>query len=115
MMKREGDPDHPIIDAPWEYEIVGFIFERSLFDEFESYIDLKIQREGVVRNLRFLSPQNLTIDSGFPSSEGLSILDVSSRQMQGINIWVYNYENSGGCPQFWARDVIDLDQVDNNR
>jgi hypothetical protein len=104
-----ADPDHPIIDRPWEYEIVGLCYNRSLDCSDGSFIDLTLQKGPAVRRLRFYGPQRLLIDEGFPSSSGLQILDVSRRQMEGLKVRVANFEPSGGCPTFWAQEVVDLD------
>lgn len=46
----EGDPDHPIIDAPFRWELVEFTYRRAAAWE-ESYIDLVLARDGVERRL----------------------------------------------------------------
>jgi len=111
-MTHHTDPDHQIIKAPWTYEIVGLEYRRDLNLDFEPYIDLTLEREGIIRKLRFLGPNGLEIRGGFPFSAGLSIVDISTRQMDGINVQVCNFENCDGCPEFFARDVIDLDQCE---
>ena len=109
------DPHHPIIERPWEFQIVGFSYHRDLESWADSYLDLILQRGGCRRRLRFFGPQALHIDEGFPgfpSSSGLNVLDVSKRQLEGISVRVANFEQTGGCPTFWARNVIDLDASD---
>jgi hypothetical protein len=39
---------------------------------------------------------------------GLAIADARQRQMEGIGVQVYNFENSQGPAEFYARDVIDV-------
>lgn len=111
-MSRDGDPHHPIVERPWEYEIVGLSYHRDLDSWADSFIDLTLQKGSDRRSLRFFGPQDLQIDEGFPSSSGLCILDVSNRQLDGIGVRVANFEASGGCPTFWARQVMDLDARD---
>jgi hypothetical protein len=108
----EGDPHHPLVERPWEYEIVGLAYHRDPDTWIDSYIDLVLQRGESRRHLRFLGPQDLRIDEGFPSSAGLCILDVSRRQLDGIGVRVANFEASGGCPTFWARGVVELEAGD---
>jgi hypothetical protein len=102
------DPDHPVIDRPWEYQIVGLCYSRSLDCPDGSFIDLTLQKGAAVRRLRFYGPRHLLIDEGFPSSSGLQILDVSRRPMEGLKVRVANFEAHGGGPMFWAREVVDL-------
>jgi hypothetical protein len=108
-MPRDADPDHPIIERPWEYEIVGLCYHNERDSAPEPYIDLVLQNGRDRRCLRFLGPRDLEITGGFPSSSGLCILDVSRRQLEGLRVWVANFENGGGCPTFWAREVVELD------
>src|SRR5437764_10027173 len=103
------DPDHPILDQPWTYEIIGLNYQRPA--GAEPYLDLTLQRDKAVRRLRFYSPSDIRVTRGFPSSSGLCILDVSGRQLEGIGVKVANFENSSGCPEFFARDVSDLDSA----
>jgi hypothetical protein len=113
MKTREGDPTHPIVDRPWEYDVVGFNYQLSPPDCDEPYIDLTLRKGTLVRRLRFLSPRNLKIDEGFPFfSHGMVILDVSARQLDELNVWVHDFEASPGGVTFWARTVVDLDQLE---
>jgi hypothetical protein len=57
----EGDPDHPIIDAPFRWELVAFTYRCATAWE-ESYIDLVLARDGVERRLRFFGPRDLVLD-----------------------------------------------------
>jgi hypothetical protein len=108
----DGDPDHPIIERPWEYEIVGFSYHRGTDSWTDSNIDITLQKGSRCRRLRFLGPRDLEITEGFPNSSGLCILDVSKRQLEGLGIRVADFEAFGGCPTFWAREVVDLDASD---
>ena len=104
------DPDHPIIDAPHEFEIATFHYETP-FSGGEAYIDLHLLRGGERRRLRFICPQQLRIEEGFPApTHGMRIKDVSSRGLDGLNVQVVDVEASWGAMTFWARDVFDLDE-----
>jgi hypothetical protein len=106
-MTRERDPDHSIIERPFEYEIVEFSYTRPL-DGSEPSIDLGLVKRGLLRRLRFFDPREIRITEGFPNSSGLAILNVSSRQLDRLGVRVINFEASDGCPEFWARDVVEL-------
>lgn len=106
------DPDHPIIDKPWEYHIVDFQyhFDEEAWDN--SYIDMTLVKDATVRRLRFRSPRDLKIESGFPiPTGGMEIQDVRHRQMQGIGIRVGDFEASHGAVTFWTSEVEDLDKI----
>jgi hypothetical protein len=106
-MTHGRDPDHAIIERPFEYTIVEFSYIRPL-DGSEPFVDLGLFKGGVLRRLRFFDPREIRITEGFPNSSGLAILDVSSRQMDRLRVRVINFEASDGCPEFWARDVVEL-------
>ena len=108
-MSYDGDPDHPIVECPWEYQIVGFSYYRDPDSRAESYLDLTLQKGPRRRRLRFSGPQDLEVARGLSSSAGLCILDVSARQLDGLRVRVADFEASGGRPTFWAREVVDLD------
>ena len=105
----DGDPDHPIIEHPFRYRVVGFCFHRTLDDSEESYIDLSLQHGQVVRRLRFFSPQDVSIEEGFPNGAGMYIADVRQRGLAQLGVRVGYFAASPGAIQFWARTVIDLD------
>ena len=108
----DGDPDHPILEKPWTYDIASIAYHHDLGDWRGSYVDLTLVRGPVVRRLRFLIPSDFEIEKGFPhGNPGLRILDVRRRQLEDINIRVDNVdEPSGGAVRFWAREVVDLDE-----
>jgi hypothetical protein len=110
-MPYDGDPDHPIIERPWEYQILLFCYHHDPDDWRNSYIDLSLGRGTTVRRLRFLGPQELQIERGcFPQpTGGMCILDVRHRQLEGIGVRVADFEASLGAVTFWAREVTDLD------
>jgi len=101
---------HPIIDRPFEYKVIGLNYKKNSDDHLRSYIDLKLQKGDIIRNLRFYGPQDLEIEKGFPEpTSGMEILDVSERQLENINVRVTDFEASPGKITFWAKSVIDLD------
>jgi hypothetical protein len=109
----ERDPDHPIIQKPWTYEIILFSYSNDPRNYKNSFIDLSLQRDDEIRRLRFLAPQDLKIEPGFPhTTGGMAILDVRERQLDGLGVRVADFEASWGAVTFWARDVIDLDRQD---
>lgn len=102
------DPQHPIIEQPFEYSITSFHFERDFEDWRESYFDLTLRKGQVVRRLRFLSPTNICVGDIW-NNGGMVILDISARQLDGLNVEIANFENSETSISLYARDVIDLD------
>lgn len=105
----ERDPEHPIIDCPGQYRIAQLHLDAGL-EGGEPYLDLVLVRENERKTLRFLSPQNLQIERGFPEpTTGMVILDVRRRQLDGLAVWVTDFEASSGKIEFWAREVVDLD------
>lgn len=84
--KMELDPDHPIINKPWEFTIADLHYHTASLGE-ESYIDLVLRRRTEVRRRRFWSPRQLMIEEGFPApTRGMEILDVSARGMEGVGV-----------------------------
>lgn len=102
----DGDPDHDILDAPYSWELLEFIYRRDTTDYRQSYIDIVFERFGEVRRLRFFAPQQLSIPEGLPNTFGMVILDVSARQLEGLGVRVANFEQSYGAPSFWAARVV---------
>lgn len=106
----EPQTDRPIPPDAWEFEIVGLHYERPLERSEESFIDLTLKRGDELRRFRFLSPQDVEVEKGFPRhTHGLVILDVSGRQLEGIGVLVDNAENCEGGVRFWARTVLELE------
>ena len=109
MGVHEGDNNHPVLIKPWEYAIIGLNYQIPR-DGTSPYLDLTLQRKEEVRRLRFLSPQRLKIEEGFPTStHGMEILDIAHRQWSNIGVWVHDFEASQGSITFYAAEVIDLD------
>jgi hypothetical protein len=106
---RARDPEHPILREAWKHEVVGFQYDGLAQ---EPYLDLLLRHAETkaVRRLRFYSPSDISI-TGPHMNWGLAISDVRQRQMEGIGVHVYNFENSPGPAQFYARDVIDATEV----
>ena len=110
MNQSDQDPFHPIIQNPHEYEIQELHWKRSTTDS-EEYIDLTLQKESIVRRVRFFEPRDICIEKGFPvSTNGMEILDVRKRGMEGIGVRLGDFEASNGSITFWAREVVDLDK-----
>src|SRR5262245_39914674 len=108
-MSFDGDPDHAIIDRPFEYEILEFCYHNDPDDSRNGYLDLALRLGDDVRRPRFLQPQDLEIEKGFPRpTGGMCILDVRDRRLEGIKVRVADFEASWGKVSFWAREVLDL-------
>jgi len=114
-MSIEREPDHPIIDKPWQYDIAEFRYHVDPEDRWASFIDLHLRRGTVVRRLRFVGPQSLKIETGFPDATGgMCILDIRERQWEGLTVEVADFEATYGAITFVARNVIDLDSEDDS-
>jgi hypothetical protein len=48
------EPAHPIIEQPWEYELIALNWQYQPSDSGEPYIDLTLKKGAKVRRLRFL-------------------------------------------------------------
>ena len=51
-MTIDRDPLHPIIDKLWTWKLQDFAYHRHATDWRESYIDMVLQRGGLIRKLR---------------------------------------------------------------
>jgi hypothetical protein len=110
MDESPNEFDHPIIERPWEFEVVELLFTHDPGDCRSARIDLTLQNGSHVRRLRFTGVQSPTIEEGFPRpTHGLTILDVSNWQLDGLKVRVTDHEASTGAIRFWARDVTDRD------
>jgi hypothetical protein len=67
-------------------------------DDFSStYIDLDFAKNGTTKKLRFTMPVEVKIDNGFCGNiSGMEIYDISSLQLDRINIEVRNFEQDPG-------------------
>jgi len=87
---------------------------RKLTNAEGSYIDLTLVKGDQVRILRFYDPINIKIEEGFPSpTRGMQIIDVRSKQLEGIGVEVSDFEASWGAIKFLARKVVDLSYENN--
>lgn len=105
----DAEPQHPIIDKPWTYELERIDWRPSPMIA-ESFIDLTFRRGDERRRLRFLSPTQVRVDQGFCGQcSGLAIHDIRKRGWDRVRIEVVNFEQDPGIT-FLAADVVDLDQ-----
>jgi hypothetical protein len=103
------DPDHPILEKPWTCEIAQFEWSAGS-DDVPSVLDVTFVRDGSSRRLRFIDPQDVTLEfSGrFPIQCGeMAILDVRDRQLDGLGVQVAEYGASGTPLRLYARAVVD--------
>jgi hypothetical protein len=100
-----GDPEHPALPHPEQYDIVRLHLDLSPESGAEPFLDLTFQRGRSVRVLRFGSPRNLVLDKEGPTTLGMVILDVSGRQLEDVGVCVDNYEDTLGRLTFVARAV----------
>lgn len=106
-------PLHPIIDKPYQYQIVRFDYRIDPDDHRNSIIDLVLRRDQVTRRLRFRGPQNLRIEAGFPqATSGMLLLDISHRKWDDLTVEVADFEATSGAITFYAADLIDLDTTE---
>src|ERR1043165_1858130 len=103
-MRTMEDPYDTILEPSWEYEIFTLSFWQWQNGEAEPFIDLTLKRGDSFRHFRFLSPQGLEIEKGFPSKTGgFCILDVSRRGLDGLGVRVDDSAAGRGAVRFWAR------------
>jgi hypothetical protein len=110
MRRNVHDPDHPILDKPWEYRIAELRYVVESSDQV-GFIEMLLSKGNELRRLRFSSPRGFSVDEGFdPASYiGLQIVDASNRQLEGIGVEVSCFENTPGL-RFFARTVEALTQ-----
>ena len=111
MPLGHDDPDHPILSDAWKYEIVRPDWHKDPDQVPEPYVDLVLRKDNEKRHLRFWRPTDLVIDNGPRMTGGLYILDVRARMMEGIGVYVGDFENSEGGVTFWAHRVEELPSV----
>ena len=98
-----------IINNPFQYKIIKFLYNSSSEDNLENYIELDLQKDFDIKRLRFYNPTNLQIEKGFPfPTGGMEILDISSNGWEDINVEVGDFESSHGSITFYAKNVIEL-------
>jgi hypothetical protein len=105
------DPDHPILDQPWRWEIDEFAW-MSEQAPLPAALDVRFIRDGQRRTLRFIEPQEVTIQFGgkHPIQCGdMAILDISQRQLDGLSVQVTAFGASGTPFRLYARSVREID------
>lgn len=109
MSATTREPDHPIIDRPYEYRLTELRYVIEDPDRGEPFIDMVLTKGSVRRRLRFWSPRNFHVQEGFsPDSYlGLQILDVSRRQLEDISVEVSCFENTPGF-SFYASRIEEM-------
>ena len=102
-MSNKRDPEHPVLREAWKHDVVGFHWNRV---DDDSCVDLIVRHAetGSVKRLRFVGARDVSF-SDAPMSWGLEILDVRSRQLEGISVQVSNFENAPSQVTLLARDV----------
>ena len=90
MSATNTEPDHPIIERPYEHRLVELRYVIEATNGGESFIDLVLAKGAATRRLRFWSPCDFHVQEGFSPDAylGLQILDVSRRQLEDISIEV---------------------------
>ena len=107
-MEDDGDPEHPILDAPPSWWLLEFTYHSDPDDFAGSYVDLVFTRGSVIRRLRFAEPCELSVGHGLPHSAGLRILEVTGRGLEGISVLVTDSNDSHGVLRFWSRGVVEI-------
>lgn len=100
-------PDHPILDQPWRWEIEGFVWHWQK-DSMQAMLDVRFVREGQRRTVRFIEPQEVTIQftGSYPIQCGeMVIRDISQRQLEGMMVQVSAFGASGTPIQLYAKAV----------
>ena len=108
MSGYDGDPDHPILPDPFRWGLMEFTYRCDPDDWRVSSIDILFVRGAQRRRLRFFGPRDLELSRGLPNSQGMCILDVSGRQLEGLGVRVANFDQSYGSPSFWAARVVEV-------
>jgi hypothetical protein len=101
---------HPILDRPWSWEIsrVEWLAED---EDASSYLDVTFTRDGHSRKLRFIEPQNVTLE--FDGQHSIQcgemvILDIRDRQLDGLTVQVTEGGASGSPLRLYARAVTEI-------
>jgi hypothetical protein len=102
-------PQHPILEEPHTYAILGFSYIADPSGALNGTLDLLLEKNGRPHTLRFLRAHELEIDAGFPHSYmGLEILDTTMLGWEHSRVRVQGFEDAPGI-RFWAQSV---DRVD---
>ena len=98
-------PDHPVLESPCTYDIVGISFLPDPAGALNGTLELTLSRDNATVVLRFSAAHELEIDAGFPHSYmGLEILDVTYLGWKHSRVRVQGFEDAPGV-RFWARSV----------
>lgn len=110
MPDRYGDnPLHPIVDKPWQFDVVRFDLHHNPDNRRADYLDLWLKRGSEVRRLRFTQPSSIKIEEGFPApTGGMIILDVRHWGWEDVGVQVADFEASPGSVTFYAKEVVEL-------
>ena len=99
---------HTIIKNPNEYEIIYMSYKLSHDNYEQSYIELHLEKGGVVKKLKFTQPTELEIEKGFTGNIcGMEILDINDKQLENIGVQVRNFEQDPGIT-FLAKEVVEI-------
>ncbi len=111
IVRQMSAPDHSILREPWRWEIEEFAWHCG-HDSVQAALDVRFVRDGQRRTLRFIEPQDVTIEfSGrYPIQCGeMAILDISHRQLDGLTVQVTAFGASGTPVKLYARSVHEID------
>ena len=86
-------PDHPILNAPWVYQVSDLHYHGMPWDEEDPFLDLTLTKGTETVQLRFLRPTGLEISECFPTQLGLFISDISAKGWERISVEVGDFEN----------------------
>lgn len=101
-----GDRLHALSDGLGAADIAELRFEAGS-DVAESRLEISIVSNGRERSFRFFAPQDLQIGGSFPRVGWLQIFDIRSRQLDGLDVYVADGEQSETI-RFYARAVEEI-------
>lgn len=79
---------HPVIEAPFSYNLASFLWSINPVDQSQSFIEPHLEKNGLVKKIRFDQPTEVGIEKGF---SGLEIFDISSWRSCNIGVEVSNF------------------------
>lgn len=96
--------EHSILPGSEEWDVVEIRLTLDLIGTARR--DLVFERDQRLVHLRFENAQQIEFDGPLSSSfDGLAILDVSDRQLDGLNIRVVGWDAPFGAMSFWAKSI----------
>ncbi|MCI5144302.1 MAG: hypothetical protein D3923_01955 [Candidatus Electrothrix sp. AR3] len=103
------DKPHTIIDKPHLYDVVYIEWNINPYDYKESHLILHLQKDDMIKKLKFIQPTEVEIEKGFNgvTCSGMEIIDVKDRQLDNIKVQVRNFEQDAGIT-FMAFDVVEI-------